>query len=121
MDKIDGKKLRMLIVNSGLTQTEVSEKSGVDKFTLNRWCNSGPRKAHRNILETLAKGFGIDVGELLRQIGPDEEKAEGSLTPAEAAMVNAFRGLNPIEQAKVLIAFDESVNQLKSSHGLQLK
>lgn len=121
MEHIDGKKLRLLLATLGKRQADVAESAGMDKFTLNRWCNGQIKSVHPSTLAKLAKGLNLPKEDLLGQIAADEASHGGyaGMSPFESEILRCVRELSPLEQSKMMILLDEAVNRVRSSHGLK--
>jgi transcriptional regulator with XRE-family HTH domain len=96
------RKLRVLRAERGLTLREAERVSGVDKDTLSK-IERGVRRPHDVTLSKIAKGYGVDVEELLVEEVPEDPGAgapqlslgqfiEHGIEPtrAEIATVNAL-------------------------------
>ena len=117
---IDGKKLRTYLAERGESQIAIAKRARMDHFMLNRWCRRTDHRVLRSNLELLAGGLEMTMNELLTICGPTcgDCKVASELSPSEQEMVDRFRFLSPVEQAKALIEF---VNQVEALHESRLK
>lgn len=103
-------RLNELITQKGVSKTELARIAGVSPQSVNGWFkrgNVGKVSALR-----LAAHFDVSVAWLL---GDDTPPATGEgVTPEEQRLLDAFRGLPPIERNNMLLAFEMRLQELKS-------
>ena len=67
-------RLREVLEEAGMTQSELSRRSGVSFVTINRMCANHNAQVSLRILDSLSHALGVEPGELLER---DRKRARG--------------------------------------------
>ena len=115
---IDGAKFRALLAERGIRQRALSEEIGVTHYNVSRWCQLGVRQVKIENMEKAAKVLGMTTDALLRACSSRPDNAGLILPPAEAELLNVYRELPPLYQAKARLAIEEVRQSARPSpHG----
>ncbi len=98
---INGNSVRALVANAGARQKHLCERLGVTKYTSSRWCQPGIHAISIKSAAKLAAMFDCSI-EALSGL----PTAPPQLTDAELDLLQAYRGLKPLQQAKARIAIE---------------
>jgi len=112
--KINGTRLKTLLVERGIGQRELAQKVGVTHYSVNRWCKKGNNVVDNGNLTRMAGVLGMTLPDLVKSINGNEKSspAQSALTAAESDFLNAYRALPPLEQAKLRVAVDELMKHI---------
>ena len=84
---------------SGMTNEELSAKSGIAAGTLNKILSGGTKEPKLPAIMAIAEALGVSADYLIYGV----ERSEGaSVSTCEAALLDGFRSLNPEGQEKIL-------------------
>lgn len=70
-------RLREVLDQRGISQSEASRQSGVSFATINRMCTNATRQVSLDVLDQLSSWLGIDPGELLEREPVTKRKRTG--------------------------------------------
>jgi DNA-binding Xre family transcriptional regulator len=110
--QLDGGKLRVLLTEHGIRQTELSEQIGVGHVNINRWCQRGKiSNVKLSNIKKIAETLRITVDALLASCKPGEALTLPNMTAAEAEWLKIYRALSPLKQAKARLLIEEIVRK----------
>jgi transcriptional regulator with XRE-family HTH domain len=90
-----------LIASSGVRQKHLCDRLGVTKYTISRWCQPGEQSIAIKSAAKLAAVFDCSIESLAGLPTPPPQFSD-----AEMDMLQAYRGLTPLQQAKARIAIE---------------
>lgn len=67
-------RLRELLEEAGISQSDAARQSGLSFATINRLCTNATRQVHLDVLEKLAKLLHIEPGDLLERASKRQRK-----------------------------------------------
>ncbi len=111
---ITGGRLRELIQKRGIRQKELVEWTGVNKQNVSRWCREGISNIKTPHVLAISRGLGVSFEKLLEECGVRGVHVclEDRLSPAEAELLEVFRGCSELDRARIRVAVHELISQL---------
>lgn len=100
-------RLRELMLNKNLTQSDMARIAGVSRSAANRWFTRG------SISKDAAAAIAQATGVSLQWILTGEELASYDLNEEERALIDTYRAMPPLEQRNMVSAFQMRLQQLK--------
>ncbi|HHT0302099.1 helix-turn-helix domain-containing protein [Raoultella planticola] len=100
-------RLRELMLNKNLTQSDMARIAGVSRSAANRWFTRG------SISKDAATAIAQATGVSLQWILTGEELASYDLNEEERALIDTYRAMPPLEQRNMVSAFQMRLQQLK--------
>jgi transcriptional regulator with XRE-family HTH domain len=112
--QVNGATVRMLVAKSEMRQKDVAKALGVGAETLSRWCRNGKHNMEEVNAKRLADFLKCDVGAITGSM-PEPTRAH-TPSPIEEDLIQAYRTLTPLQQARIRVAIEE-MRLPDSQHG----
>ncbi len=110
---IDGNALRTLVKRDPRLQEEIAGQAGITAPRLSRLLRNGTHACRQKTAENLAAALGVELASLLPY---QRVESMPSLSSQEQALLNAYRKLDEVERARVLVEISERVeNEITAS------
>lgn len=105
MDSID--KINLHLTRLGMSGADLEREIGVSNSVYSQWNTKSTKPSKKNLIK-VAKLFGVDVAELMPDVGQKENPATESseVSERDIRLLNWFRSLPAEKQKAILISQD---------------